>query len=668
MRLTLRTLLAWLDDTLPATQVRDIGKQVAESPFAQELVDRIHRVTRQRRFTVPPKSGPEATDPNVVAGYVDNDLEPEQVAEYEKKCLTSDVNLAEAASVHQILSLLGQKVVVPPEAKARMYQLVKGRETVSPHRIDGAKPRPPEPVTRPIQPWVAPEPPRRHWLERIAPVALCLGLIALLSWSAYESLTPSKIDGSAPAGLPANGAINRTGDNQQAAATGTTATEADTSSHTARTADASSGPEHAALEATAHKTEPNPPGDGAQGSLAVAGTNAGKTETAAGKPKTEPAVKPPTREVPTGSLGVVEKADGVLLRFSNDKREWERIGDGTALGSSDLLLCLAPFQARIIIGKIPVTLIGETMIRLTSKNATDDPAIDLQSGRAQIENPTAPAKLKIEFAGRTVDIQRASPGVLAVERLSQWRYAQPATQPPALAIHAPDGEQKVALEQAKETLVGPGTIVADVGGKLTARTEKTVPKWLTETELSLKDQKIGEQFLKQFSAGAPVLADIVVATENDSPVTKKLAIYAVKAMGDLSLLTPILSRANDSGARQSTIVGLRDYLAQGPQAQRKLREQLQEEFGDKTGQIIEKLLVGVTKEEAAKSEALVDLLSPRNTSLAVRELALDNLRILTGRDDLSYDPEHPDERGYNAWKSSLKEGDAKPAPKRKTAR
>ena len=44
MRLTLRTLLAWLDDTLPPIQVREIGRQVSESPYAQELVERIHRV------------------------------------------------------------------------------------------------------------------------------------------------------------------------------------------------------------------------------------------------------------------------------------------------------------------------------------------------------------------------------------------------------------------------------------------------------------------------------------------------------------------------------------------------------------------------------------------------------------------------------------------------
>ena len=134
MRLTLRTLLAWLDDTLQPTQVREIGSQVAESPFAQELDERIHRVTRQRRLSVPSSSGPDGTDPNVVASYLDNDLDPEAVAEYEKKCLTSDVKLAEVASVHQILSLLGQKVKVPAEAKTRMYQLVKGRETMRPKK------------------------------------------------------------------------------------------------------------------------------------------------------------------------------------------------------------------------------------------------------------------------------------------------------------------------------------------------------------------------------------------------------------------------------------------------------------------------------------------------------------------------------------------------------
>ena len=75
MRLTLRTLLAWLDDTLLPNEVRAIGKQVAESPYSQELVERINRVTRQRRLTVPSDKGADALDPNLVSSYLDNELE-----------------------------------------------------------------------------------------------------------------------------------------------------------------------------------------------------------------------------------------------------------------------------------------------------------------------------------------------------------------------------------------------------------------------------------------------------------------------------------------------------------------------------------------------------------------------------------------------------------------
>ena len=51
MRLTLRTLLAYLDDTLDPSQAREIGQKVAESHVAQELIDRIKKVTRRRGLT-----------------------------------------------------------------------------------------------------------------------------------------------------------------------------------------------------------------------------------------------------------------------------------------------------------------------------------------------------------------------------------------------------------------------------------------------------------------------------------------------------------------------------------------------------------------------------------------------------------------------------------------
>src|SRR4051794_17717982 len=58
MRLTLRTLLSYLDDTLEPVEARAIGQKVAESEQARELAERITQVTRRRRLTTPPASGP----------------------------------------------------------------------------------------------------------------------------------------------------------------------------------------------------------------------------------------------------------------------------------------------------------------------------------------------------------------------------------------------------------------------------------------------------------------------------------------------------------------------------------------------------------------------------------------------------------------------------------
>src|SRR5262245_559736 len=133
MRLTLRTLLAYLDDTLEPSQAKLIGQKVAESDTAQELIARIKQVTRRRRLTTPPPAGGPGgkIDANTIAEYLDNSVSAEQLAEVEQICLASDVHLAEVAACHQILTLImGEPALVPPTAKQRMYTLVKGPESI----------------------------------------------------------------------------------------------------------------------------------------------------------------------------------------------------------------------------------------------------------------------------------------------------------------------------------------------------------------------------------------------------------------------------------------------------------------------------------------------------------------------------------------------------------
>ena len=52
MRLTLRTLLAYLDDILEPAQAKEIGEKIHESPFATSMVNKIQDVVREQDLAI----------------------------------------------------------------------------------------------------------------------------------------------------------------------------------------------------------------------------------------------------------------------------------------------------------------------------------------------------------------------------------------------------------------------------------------------------------------------------------------------------------------------------------------------------------------------------------------------------------------------------------------
>jgi hypothetical protein len=215
MRLTLRTLLAYLDDTLPPAEARQIGLKVAENPPAQELVDRIKRVTRRRGLSTPP-TGTEGSpsDPNTVAEFLSDALPSEQVAAFEQTCLESDVHLAEVASCHQILTLvLSEQVRVPPTARKRMYQLVKGRESLPDRKpgrtipvggvLEDQKPPAPDDTDAPFLLGMSAYSRSDSWSRtaaRLATLALLLLALGVAVWMAIPSAVRPRAEE-----VPANG-------------------------------------------------------------------------------------------------------------------------------------------------------------------------------------------------------------------------------------------------------------------------------------------------------------------------------------------------------------------------------------------------------------------------------------------------------------------------------
>ena len=124
MRLTLRTMLAYLDDVLTEADSHELGQKIDSSDFATGLVHRIRNSISQLRLSSPELLGSDSMDdPNTVAEFIDSSLSPEKEQEFEKVCLQSDKHLAEVASSHQILTMvLGTPARVSPRLRDRVYR------------------------------------------------------------------------------------------------------------------------------------------------------------------------------------------------------------------------------------------------------------------------------------------------------------------------------------------------------------------------------------------------------------------------------------------------------------------------------------------------------------------------------------------------------------------
>jgi hypothetical protein len=208
MRLTLRTLLAYLDDVLDASDKEELSQKIESSEFAEDLMHRTRDTMRRLRLSAPQVIGTgTALDPNTVSEYLDNVLPPEQVGDFERICLESDVHLAEAAACHHVLTMvLGEPADVDPRARQRMYGIPaeardRKRVRLEPAHVPagdvaraGSKPAPASataPIShQPTAPMEIPEYLRTGswWKSRGALAALAVVLLVGASWYLMSGL------------------------------------------------------------------------------------------------------------------------------------------------------------------------------------------------------------------------------------------------------------------------------------------------------------------------------------------------------------------------------------------------------------------------------------------------------------------------------------------------
>jgi len=444
MRLTVRTLLAWLDRVLPTEEQHHLAAKVEASGPARQLVGRIRQVVERATIPAPRVEGRGlGADPNSVAEYLDNCLEPDRLEAFERICIESDMHLAEVAACHEMLAALARDpgVAAPLDAAGRRRLLeamghhstivfadLERREAASNARairsaIEAA----------PAAPGPHREPARRRasqtaWAAALAAIALLVALGALLvdtigrsrgrrgdlgagpAVAVDEARPPAPIEPALPAGpgAPAQPHDVRPGGSPEpepqpsvaavvpeAAAPPTPdAVAKDVPRAPAPPSDAGDEGGRAPPPATPAVPPRVPHGD----ALAIAAPPMAAPAAVPSAPDVtspQPVAETPQRQPPGG----IESTGLVLRRTVEEGRTvWTAGVRGTGLGPREDLIVPVGCQTDVRVGGVTIRLQSATRAIVTA-DAGGAPRLELVFGKALVRASRADAQLGVLAGG-----------------------------------------------------------------------------------------------------------------------------------------------------------------------------------------------------------------------------------------------------------------------------
>lgn len=695
MRLTLRTLLAYLDDLLKPADAREIGRRLsAESP-GMRMAEKIRDVLRRRRISAPEVDG--NPDPNTVAEYLDNVLPDNQIESHERACLSSDETLAETAACHQILTLVMGK---PIRVSHDLLERAKAMHVVEPPEdgaIDGALAasevvegvdRPPIPVLRHTSIPDGPadtlpdflaksrQQPTLGWVvgAAVSLVGAVLFFVLLQSDDAFNSrpgnLVAVKTDGtSEPVDVPdlepkaadrsreAAGETNSAGPDE---AVVTAATSEATEEKPARlvvqekmgTPDATADPDNAVAKVSSPRVDPSS-GPNPENMKPSTPSPAEATAPSAKpiEPEMVPANPQPTVPVEPPALEPfvwTERGSGLALSVNDELGGWAVVGPQAVVEPGARVIVPEPFTSGLLIdgGPIEVRILAGSDLTLLKPTASSHGGIHLAQGRVVIDSG-APADggenvvLLVDVGSHVVEVELGPQSQVAVESV----------------IEVPDKILEGAVNEAAGTIYVTRGPVEIRGGKLPAEVDgddgvemqlrritlgdvieveplDAPPTWVEIKEPSVLTRRYAALFEKLIPDDRRVEPDLRAALKEPTYRPSELAAATISIIGDPQPLVEALRNQHEE-TRIQAIKGLRFWLAADVDRVDELNELLAIVYRDATLTAISRLLVGYEREELGDPDVTATLLSDMgNDEIAVRELAFFHVQRFTGK---SYD-------------------------------
>ncbi len=642
MRLTLRYLLAYLDDYLlphGASKILDpddfetIGKKVEESEFATSLVQRIQDVVRRGRLGAPSESDRgTGLDPNTVAEYLDNALPDARVPDFEKVCLESDVHLAEVACCHQILAMVvTEPVEVVEETRQRIYQLPdalamerEGEEPLPP--VEGAAEEPEELEH-------APRPKRRaraaphkarvpgylreysrkgtgvaRWTKGVVVGLLLLVVLGaflvsgsgdgdnllsrILSWRQSEeggdaaSDVPDRPETVVPPAAPAEGAGagSPPEPSKPAGPSGETAQSTSLPAPNGKAAEAGKpapAPSPTAKPSPAVSAVPQQPPEATAADASAAPDVAGPE---AGKSAGSKAGPPPARSA-AEPAGLMVSTKELLLRLHPKTGVWQRVGDETSVFANDRLMSLPAFRPRLALGgRTSLALVDATALTLLPPAGNGPSGIAVEFGRVWAKaDDAAGSSLRIVVGERSGVCQFAdADSVVAIEVGRTEAGGDPETQPGPLVADLYVTSGGIAWRDDR----GGKVIKVNAPRRLSVSEQplepvllQQLPRWVSGETASPLDQRAAAVLEREVMLGRSVILVLRESISHRQREVRWLAMRNLALVEDYQPLLAALEDPEQSRFWSDHVEQLHSAVFRGPQSAANVRTAMERHYG-----------------------------------------------------------------------------------------